>query len=147
MMREIKQIFNHKSDQYNYKEEIKMYKSLKELIDNNQGMETKFFIPMRPLNSAFGIVCFTTSSDPELLIECHIGDRYDIEEGYKVEIISDVSGFGSDTFYQCDFLSFIEEGRFYVKEDGEYVEVFSYEEPIGDSGFVARSWATTIVKK
>lgn len=105
-------------------------------IDKN----AHYFVPMHPLEGLFGV--FWTSSDtPEVFVECEIvEDRYKVDDGYKVTLHALDHRFGSETFYQGDFISLLENGHmfpvFKKENENEHVEYYSEREYLTDNVYV-----------
>lgn len=113
----------------------------------HDGIEnTRFFVPMHPLEGIRGLVTFTSSSTPEILVECRIDEtRYKVKEGYKITLRAINPAFGQDHYYTCDLLSLIKSGHIFIKTNGkEHIESFEYENLIG-GGFVVRECGTAVV--
>ena len=106
----------------------------------------RFFIPMRPIHSFSGFCSFTSSDDPEYLTECYIDEqRYKVEDDYKITLRAVNPLFSWQHFYLCDLERFINNNIAFIAEEGEILEQFWYEEPIG-GGFVLKAFATAIIK-
>lgn len=77
-----------------------------------------FLVPMRPLNVVFGIIAYTSSSDPEIIVPAKIcEDRYAIKDNYKITLKSLYESFGRVHYYVSDLEYSIERGtiEFFVK--------------------------------
>lgn len=81
---------------------------------NEFGYENSvFFVPLRPLRSAFGILAYTSSSDETMLIPCEIGRRekdYHLERNYKVTFIPLIEGFETINTYVLDMEGWLRQG-------------------------------------
>lgn len=67
-----------------------------------------FFVPMRPLRTAFGLFKYTSSSDDETMVLCKIvEERYKLQDNYKIELNSRDPRFGKESFYITDLNSLI----------------------------------------
>jgi len=72
----------------------------------------RFIVPMRPLQSVFGLFAYTSSSDEEQNVLCEIDeDRYQINKDYKITLKSLEAGYGSTHFYIQDLSIMINDGR------------------------------------
>lgn len=103
-------------------------------IDKN----AHYFILMHPLHDVFGLISYTCSNDPEKWVECEvIEDRYKVEDGYKITLRALEDGYGSKTFYQCDFNSLIK-NRHIIKKvsDKQHVELCRCYEPFMNNLFL-----------
>jgi len=81
-----------------------------------------FLVPMRPLNTVFGLISYTSSSDYEIIVPARITeDRYKICDNYKITLKSDYERFGKEHFYLTDLESLIKSGtvEFYVRGANE----------------------------
>ncbi len=90
------------------------------LIEEKGIKNLKFLVKMRPIQSYFGIIHLTSSSDPEILMVCEIvEDRYKVSEGYKLTLQS-IEQFpkikGRESYYISDLNSIIEDGHIIVME-------------------------------
>lgn len=100
--------------------------NIKSLIAKHGKDKVRALIPLRPLNVYFGFIALTSLSDHEVPIICEIDEsRYTVEEGYKIgwkpiapfapaklkNYLHDVPGFASESYYQSDFDSLVNEGR------------------------------------
>jgi len=77
-----------------------------------------FLVPMRPLDTYFGFISFTSSNDTEVIVPAKIDeDRYKVNENYKITLKSIYPKFGKENFYTSDLESMIESGiiQFFVK--------------------------------
>jgi len=78
-----------------------------------------FIIPMRKLNNVFGLICYTSSSDPEQSIPAIIVEtRYKVHKNYKITLKGMYEGFGENHYYIDDLQSMITDGRviMYIKQ-------------------------------
>lgn len=78
-----------------------------------------FLVPVKPLRYAM-FIRYTSSNDPDFLIPCVIGDKYNLEEGYKIELIPSFgydSKFERKSFYQTDFETMVANGTIRVFEE------------------------------
>lgn len=106
-------------------------------IDKN----AHYFVPLHPLEGILGLIYYTSSNSPEVFVECEIvEDEYKVDDGYKVKLRSLSPWFGSRTFYQQDFISFLESGRgfpiFKKESESEHVEYYSEREYLTDNVYV-----------
>lgn len=76
-----------------------------------QGVDRlRFFIPVRPLHSYFGIIHCTSSSDEPVIKECVADEtRYNrkVTEGYKIILRPLDPTFAYEEFYQTDLQNLI----------------------------------------
>lgn len=71
------------------------------------GENLLFMIKARPTRSILGIG-FTSSSDPEMTVPAKLIERrYQVKNGYKVELEPTFPGFGVETFYMMDLANLI----------------------------------------
>ena len=105
-------------------------------IDKNR----HYFILMHPLESFLGM-CFTLSNTREKWVEWEIiENRYKLTDGYKVELKSVEDGYGTDTFYQDDFKSLIENGMIIPKTNGnQCIKEIVWIEPLCGSAYIKHS--------
>lgn len=103
-------------------------------IDKN----AHYFVSMHPLEDAFGLIYYTSSDSPEVFVECEIvEDEYKVDDGYKVKLRSLSPYFGSETFYQNDFISLLKSGHIFKKEsESDHVEYYSEREYLTDNVYV-----------
>jgi hypothetical protein len=92
-----------------------MEKSLIELI-KEYGVENIYFlINMKPIRTVFGLISYTTSSDPDIPMLCRIDEsRYKISDNYKITLrsVEQIKGLvGSQHFYISDLQSMIRFGN------------------------------------
>lgn len=107
--------------------------NIKDLIAQHGKDKVRALIPLRPLHVYCGLIAITSSDDPHVPIICEVDEkRYKVEEGYKIgwkpvqpfapqkvkNLMHDMPGFASETFYQSDFESMVKDGQIKV-----YVEV------------------------
>ena len=77
-----------------------------------------FLVPMKPVNTYFGIISFTSSNDPDFIVPAKIDEsRYKIAENYKITLRSTYEKFGKEHFYISDLESMTESGtiEFFIK--------------------------------
>ena len=92
-----------------------MHILIKKIIEKGKDNFT-FFVPLRPLRH-YGFISMTTSRDKEEMVECRIvEDNYKLSDGYKIEFVALDENFGGRTFYQSDFVAFVEAGAIIIKE-------------------------------
>jgi len=106
--------------------------NIKALIKKHGKEKVRALIKLQPLNVYMGMIACTSSSDPAFPILCEVDEtEYKVEEGYKIgwkpiepfaptpeaKMVS-CNGFASETYYQSDFDSLVQEGRIKI-----YVEV------------------------
>ena len=74
--------------------------------------EAKYFVPLRPLHNAMGILSYTRSEDEEHLIECELLPYKFGEFGYKLRAraINNPDAWETKTFYTNDFKQLIRSG-------------------------------------
>lgn len=92
--------------------------NLKEKIEKAGIENCMFLVPMRPVNTYFGFISFTSSSDPEFIVPAKINeDRYKVSDNYKITLKSIYEKFGKEHFYISDLESMISSGtiQFFVK--------------------------------
>jgi len=91
------------------------------LIDeiNKAGIENcMFLVPMKPVQTVFGLISYTSSSDPDVIVPAKITEeRYKLRENYKITLKSIYLHFGKQHFYVSDLRMMIESGtiEFFVK--------------------------------
>jgi hypothetical protein len=88
---------------------------LKELIAKHGVESVLFFLPMSPIQTVFGLISYTSSSDPQIKMLCSINeDRYKVKDGYKITLQS-IEQFprirGKEHFYISDLESIIKDGN------------------------------------
>jgi hypothetical protein len=69
-----------------------------------------FLVPIKPLNSVFGLFYYTSSEDPEFVVPMKIEYKswYRTVNGYKIDLSPIYSGFEDKRFYISDLESMIE---------------------------------------
>lgn len=74
--------------------------------------EAKYFIPLRPLHNAMGILSYTRSEDEEHLVECELLPYKFGEFGYKLQAraVNNPDVWETKTFYTNDFKQLIRMG-------------------------------------
>lgn len=83
-----------------------MQNSLQAMVQEYGAHNLRFFIPMRPLHSLGAFGGYTSSDDPMVTAECVIDEtRYRIEDGHKITLRAVDTAYGSEHFYQMDFVS------------------------------------------
>ena len=105
-------------------------------IDKNK----HYFCLMHPIETFMGIISWTSSDSREKWVECEIvEDRYKVDDNYKVTLKSIEPGYGSEDFYQMDFVSAL--GDFIIeKTDPDmHVEEIVWHEPLCDSAYIVHS--------
>lgn len=74
-----------------------------------------FLVKMKPIRSVLGLLSYTSSSDPDILMICEIDEsRYKVSDSYKITLksIEQIKGLrGSEHFYICDLQSMIRSGQ------------------------------------
>jgi hypothetical protein len=97
--------------------------TIQELVEGHGGTSNiSFIVPMRPIR-IFGPIAFTSSSDGNTPVECHIvdteDDLYSLKGTYKLRVepidpaMKEI--FGYEKFYQSDFMGLIREGTIKIK--------------------------------
>lgn len=79
-----------------------------------------FLVPMRKLNTIFGLLSYTSSSDPEIIVSAKINeDRYKVNDNYKITLKSIYEGFETKHYYISDLKKLIikNEIEFYIKPE------------------------------
>lgn len=86
-------------------------------INHNIDKNSHYFILMHPLEK-FGPITIKTSTSHEKWVECEVDEtNYKVNDGYKIELKSLEKGYGSEIFYQEDFISFLEKKIKVVKKE------------------------------
>lgn len=78
-----------------------------------------FIVPMKPVQTVFGLFAYTSSDDPDFDVPAVINeDRYPVEKGYKITLKSTYEKFGKQHFYLSDLEHMINDGRvkFFVQQ-------------------------------
>jgi hypothetical protein len=80
-------------------------------IINKAEIENVIIIaPMRPIQHILGIG-YTSSNDEPVNVPCKIiEDRYKLSENYKIQIESNIAGFGKEQYYMMDFIQLLNQG-------------------------------------
>jgi hypothetical protein len=85
--------------------------SLKEKILEAGIENCLFLVPMRPVQTVFGLISYTSSSDPEVVVPAEISEkRYKLEDNHKITLRSMYKQFGQEHFYLSDLNLMIERG-------------------------------------
>lgn len=82
-----------------------------------------FMVPMRPVQSVFGLFAYTSSDDPEVLVPCKIDEKkYKVSQDYKITLKSIYNHFGKKDFYISDLRLLIQDGvvQMYAKPETGY---------------------------
>lgn len=100
-----------------------------------------YFILMHPLESAFGIIFWTSSNTRKKWVECEIiEDNYKVDDNYKVQLRSIESGYGNETYYQSDFEQLLKEGFIIEKtREDQHVEEIKWFEHLCGSAYLVTS--------
>ena len=84
-----------------------------------------------PLEGLKGFLEYTTSNSREKWVECEIvEDEYKIEDGYNILLRSLEPGYGSKSYDQYTFFSFLKNGLIVKKEPGMECVEEHWEEPL-----------------
>ena len=111
-------------------------------IDKN----AHYFACMRPIQTCFGFISFTSSTDREKWVECEIDEsRYKVDNGYKVTLRSIEEGYGRENYYQSDFKSLVKSGHIIKKTSStQHAELDKTYIPLTNNVYlVAEGWVVT----
>ena len=78
-----------------------------------------FLVPMRPVQIVPGLIAFTSSDDPEIVVPAKINeDRYKVEKNYKITLKSTYEQFGQNHYYISDLELLIKKRtvQFFIRE-------------------------------
>ena len=79
--------------------------------------DAHYFVLMHPLER-FGPIVFKSNMRREKWVECVVvEENYKVDDDYKIELRSIEEGYGKETFYQEDFISFLNSNIKIVKKD------------------------------
>lgn len=93
-------------------------KNLKHEIEFVGAENCMFLVPMKPVTTLFGLISFTSKSDPDFIVPARICEkRYKIKDNYKITLVSDYPQFGKLHFYLSDLQKMINDGHieFFMK--------------------------------
>jgi hypothetical protein len=86
---------------------------------NTAGIENcMFLIPMKPVTKFMGMIAYTSSSDPDIIVPAKISEaRYKLKEQYKITLESIYEQFGKQHFYISDLVHLIADGtiEFFIR--------------------------------
>jgi hypothetical protein len=89
-----------------------------DLVKENGIENCMFIVPMKPIRSVFGIINYTSSSDPDFNVPCKLNEkRYKLDEMYKVTLESIYPTFGQQHYYMSDLMELIKDNQIelYIK--------------------------------
>lgn len=100
-----------------------------ETIKDHGKDKVRAVIELRPLHVYCGMIALTSSNDTAIPVLCEVDEkRYKVDDGYKIGwkpiapygpqdqglALHKINGFASETFYQSDFNSLVNDGRIKV---------------------------------
>jgi hypothetical protein len=90
------------------------------VIEEKSIKKLRFLVNMKPIQTYFGLISLTSSSDPDILMLCEIvEDRYKVKDNYKITLQS-VEQFpkirGREHYYISDLNLMIKSGSIKVLE-------------------------------
>lgn len=103
----------------------------------------RYFVLMHPLEIVSPLLRITmkSSNSREKWVECYIDEsRYKVADGYKVTLKAIDERYGSESFYQCDFISLLKAGRIIEKTNfAQHTEEVFWREPLCGAAYLQHS--------